>query len=102
MREVFIVGAGGHARVIASMLKAPPQFVTTDPARDEGNGKDGKSKTKPAKPPGIQFRWGSFVFAGTLDSMEETLDYFGEDGTAMRSTVSLSITRTMSACAAAP
>jgi hypothetical protein len=43
-------------------------------------------------PSGIQFRWGSFTFGGTLDSMEETLDYFAEDGTAMRSSVSLTLT----------
>jgi UDP-perosamine 4-acetyltransferase len=35
VRESFIVGEGGHARVIASMLRAPAQFVTTDPANED-------------------------------------------------------------------
>ena len=43
-------------------------------------------------PFGIEFRWGSLVVAGTIDSMEETLDYFREDGTALRASVSLTIT----------
>jgi carbonic anhydrase/acetyltransferase-like protein (isoleucine patch superfamily) len=35
VRESFIVGEGGHARVIASMLRAPSKFVTTDPANED-------------------------------------------------------------------
>ena len=30
MAEVFVIGASGHARVIASLLSALPEFVTTD------------------------------------------------------------------------
>jgi hypothetical protein len=44
-------------------------------------------------PPGIQFEWGSFVFRGVVDSMEETLDYFSEEGLPLRANVSLSISR---------
>jgi sugar O-acyltransferase (sialic acid O-acetyltransferase NeuD family) len=33
--KVFVIGAGGHARVIASMLSAQPQFVTIDPASED-------------------------------------------------------------------
>jgi UDP-perosamine 4-acetyltransferase len=33
--KVFIIGAGGHARVIASMLKVQSQFVTADPASED-------------------------------------------------------------------
>lgn len=35
MAEVFIIGAVGHARVIASMLNVQPHFVTTDPATED-------------------------------------------------------------------
>lgn len=30
MAEVFVIGASVHARVIASLLSARPEFVTTD------------------------------------------------------------------------
>jgi contractile injection system tube protein len=44
-------------------------------------------------PPGIRFEWGSFIFQGVVDSMEETLEYFSEDGVPLRATVSLSLSR---------
>jgi hypothetical protein len=53
--------------------------------------KDPKSK-KPV-PPGIQFEWGSFIFRGVVESMEETIDYFAEEGMPLRATISLSINR---------
>jgi hypothetical protein len=44
-------------------------------------------------PPGVSFEWGSFVFRGLVDSMDETLDYFSDDGVPLRATISLSISR---------
>jgi hypothetical protein len=44
-------------------------------------------------PPGIQFEWGTFIFRGVVDSMQETLEYFSEEGIPMRATVSLGISR---------
>lgn len=35
MARIFIIGAGGHARVIASMLSGPAEFVTTTPASED-------------------------------------------------------------------
>lgn len=35
MPEAIIIGAGGHARVIASMLSVTPRFVTTDAASED-------------------------------------------------------------------
>ncbi len=42
-------------------------------------------------PPGVCFSWGEFLFVGTMDSMEETIDLFSADGCALRATVSLSL-----------
>src|SRR5262245_1921099 len=53
--------------------------------------KDKKSK-KPV-PPCVRFEWGVFIFRGVVDSMEETLDYFSEQGVPLRATISLSISR---------
>lgn len=44
-------------------------------------------------PPGIQFQWGTFLFKGTLDSMEETLELFSEDGKPLRAGVQLSLSK---------
>jgi hypothetical protein len=44
-------------------------------------------------PPGISLEWGSFIFRGVVDSMEETLDYFSEEGVPLRATVGLSMSR---------
>lgn len=35
MAKIFVIGAGGHARVIASMLSSPAEFVTTSPATED-------------------------------------------------------------------
>jgi hypothetical protein len=44
-------------------------------------------------PPGVSFEWGTFKFPGVLDSLQETLDYFSEDGVPLRATIALGISR---------
>jgi hypothetical protein len=44
-------------------------------------------------PPGISFEWGTFEFPGVVDSLQETLDYFSEDGVPLRATIALGISR---------
>lgn len=56
---------------------------------DDGGGNQQKNHA----PPGVQFEWGSFVFRGITDAMNETLDYFSEDGVPLRATITLDITR---------
>lgn len=43
--------------------------------------------------PGLSFEWGSFIFRGVVKSMDETLDYFSEEGKPLRATISLSVER---------
>jgi hypothetical protein len=43
-------------------------------------------------PPGTRFSWGSFFFDGIVESMDETLDLWSEDGRPLRATVTLSLT----------
>lgn len=43
------------------------------------------------KAPTVRFQWGDFLFEGTLQSMDETLDYFSDTGVPLRATVSLSM-----------
>ena len=44
-------------------------------------------------PPRMRFQWGSFIFEGVVDSMDETLEYFSEEGVPLRATVSLGMSR---------
>src|SRR5713226_3490889 len=44
-------------------------------------------------PPGIRFRWGSFIFEGVMDSMDETLDLFSDKGLPIRANVNISMSR---------
>ncbi len=41
--------------------------------------------------PNVQFSWGTFVFTGIIQSMDETLDLFSERGVPLRATVRLSM-----------
>lgn len=52
-----------------------------------------KDDTKSLLPPGIQFQWGSFLFTGTVDSMDETLELFSEDGRPLRAGMNLSLSK---------
>jgi hypothetical protein len=41
--------------------------------------------------PRVRFQWGQFLFFGTIQSMQETLDYFSPQGLALRATVDLTL-----------
>jgi hypothetical protein len=44
-------------------------------------------------PPGIRFLWGSFQFDGVVDSLEESLEFFSQDGRPLRASVSMSMSQ---------
>jgi len=44
-------------------------------------------------PPGVSFVWGQFTFNGVMDSVDETLDFWSEDGYPLRATLSISISQ---------
>ncbi len=44
-------------------------------------------------PPAVQFHWGSFLFKGTIDSMDETLELFSETGKPLRAGMQLSLSK---------
>ncbi len=48
---------------------------------------------KKVQAPGVRFEWGSFLFEGTVDSLNETLELFSEDGKPLRAQVSVSLTK---------
>jgi hypothetical protein len=48
------------------------------------------STSKPPAAKIMQFKWGSFLFYGSVTSMSQTLEYFSAQGTPLRATVELS------------
>jgi len=54
-----------------------------------------KAPTDPKKkvPPGVRFQFGTFIFDGVVESLEETIDFFSPEGKALRSSITLSFTK---------
>jgi nucleoid-associated protein YgaU len=50
-----------------------------------------KPKKEKLVPPGIRFIWGTFKFDGVMDSLNEDLEFFSDDGKPLRARVSISI-----------
>lgn len=44
-------------------------------------------------PPGVRFVWGTFLFEGVADSVNETLEFFSEDGRPLRASISLKLSK---------
>ena len=54
-----------------------------------------KSDQDPAKlaPPGLRFQWGTFIFDGMVEGMEETLEFFSPTGKPLRASISLTMSQ---------
>lgn len=50
-----------------------------------------KSEAEPDKlaPPGLRFQWGSFLFDGMVEGLEETLEFFSPEGKPLRASINL-------------
>ena len=59
-------------------------FMKATPAKED--------KTK-FLPPGVRFLWGSFLFDGLVDGIEETIDFFSPDGKPLRATISMTLSQ---------
>jgi hypothetical protein len=47
----------------------------------------------PPVQPQVRFQWGTFLFDGLMESMDETLEYFSADGRPLRASVSLGLSK---------
>ncbi|MGJ7900925.1 CIS tube protein [Lysobacter sp. 1R34A] len=54
-----------------------------------------KSEEDPKKlsPPGLRFHWGTFLFDGMVEGMEETLEFFSPDGKPLRSSITMTLSQ---------
>lgn len=55
--------------------------------------KPDESNTDRYIPPGVRFVWGTFMFEGIAESMDETLELWSEDGIPLRATVSMNLSQ---------
>lgn len=44
-------------------------------------------------PPGVRFIWGSFTFDGLMESLEESLEFFSDEGIPLRASMTLNLTQ---------
>lgn len=42
-------------------------------------------------PPGVRFSWGSFLFDGIVESLEENIEFFSAEGKALRASIALNL-----------
>jgi hypothetical protein len=54
-----------------------------------------KAESDPNKlvPPGVRFHWGTFLFDGMVEGLEESLEFFSPDGKPLRASVSLTLSQ---------
>lgn len=52
-----------------------------------------EQKDKQFIPPAVRFVWGSFQFDGMVDSVEETLEFFSNEGKPLRASMNLSLSQ---------
>jgi hypothetical protein len=52
-----------------------------------------KKDEKKLVPPGVRFSWGSFLFDGMVDGLEESLEFFAPDGKPLRASVALTLSQ---------
>jgi hypothetical protein len=75
---------GGKETDVRKLTEKVAYFITPQ--------EDKKDKTK-LLPPAVGFVWGSFSFAGMVDSMEESLEFFSPEGIPQRASVTLALSQ---------
>jgi Contractile injection system tube protein/LysM domain len=77
------VGAG-QIDDVRKLTQKVAYFITPRQASDDKN---------KFIPPGVRFIWGSFQFDGLMDSLEESLEFFSNEGKPLRASVSFSLSQ---------
>jgi hypothetical protein len=77
--------ASGKLADVREVTRKVVAFITP---KQEGQGKD-----EHFVPPGLRFEWGSFSFDGIVESLDETLELWSEDGRPLRAGVTLSLSQ---------
>lgn len=77
---------GGKTGVIdvRELTKDVAYFITPQKSSEDAN---------QFTPPAVRFVWGSFSFDGLVDSLDESLEYFSDDGLPLRAAMSLNLSQ---------
>jgi len=75
---------GTQIKDVRKMTQNVAKLIT--PAQDP------KDKKK-FLPPGVRFIWGSFQFEGIMESFEENLEFFSDEGIPLRASVTINLTQ---------
>lgn len=87
-------GRGGESSPddVRKVTKKVNAFMRDLKKEENGSGNDNKKEGQYI-PPGVRFVWGTFLFEGVMNSMDETLEFFDPKGRPLRATVSISISQ---------
>jgi hypothetical protein len=80
-----------HVRDVRELTRKVGYFITPAEVEGAAGGADGNDKV--FRPPPIGFGWGTFLFTGIMDSLEESLDLWSSDGRPLRASVALALTK---------
>jgi hypothetical protein len=69
---------------VRELTKDVAYFITPQKAEDD---------PKKFLPPVLRFAWGSFSFEGIVDSLDESLEFFSDEGLPLRASMNLSMSR---------
>lgn len=58
-----------------------------------GGGPSAPAGKQKSLPPAVRFLWGSFQFDGLMDSLEESLEFFSNDGRPLRASMSMTLSQ---------
>ena len=86
--ELIFDVSGANAENSQDVRKITEKVAAFMKTTQEGSGEETRYKVS-----GARFQWGTFLFDGIIESMDETLDLWSEDGRPLRSTVSLSMSQ---------
>lgn len=75
---------GSNVDNVRRLTQQVTYFITPKPL-------DGDQTKK--VPPLVNFKWGAFEFVGQFDSLEETLEYFSQDGRPLRASMSVAMSQ---------
>jgi hypothetical protein len=77
--------AGKREKDVRKLTEKVTAFMQTT---ESGTGRNTKYT-----PPGCRFQWGTFLFEGVMESVNETLEFFSESGEPLRASVSVSLVK---------
>jgi hypothetical protein len=86
--ELIFDVSGANAENTDDVRKITEKVANFMKTTQEGSGEDTRFKVA-----GVRLQWGTFLFDGIIESMDETLDLWSEDGRPLCSTVALSMSQ---------